>query len=90
MICLPLYLRLLAFFVSFLGGWAGYEFSRFNLGDSLISLSFYRYITFSGSMWFIPYLSTYGVSLSPLFLGYCSLKVSDSGWAERLGGQGIY
>jgi hypothetical protein len=25
-----------------------------------------------------------------LFLGYCSLKVSDSGWAERLGGQGIY
>jgi hypothetical protein len=41
-------------------------------------------------MWFIPYFSTYGVSLSPLLLGYDSLKISDLGWAERLGGQGIY
>jgi hypothetical protein len=41
-------------------------------------------------MWFIPYFSTYGVSSSPLLLGYDSLKISDLGWAERLGGQGIY
>jgi NADH-ubiquinone oxidoreductase chain 5 len=53
-------------------------------------LFFYRYVVFSGSIWFIPYLSTYGVSLSPLFLGHYSLRVSDLGWAERLGGQGIY
>nr|UQJ75281.1 NADH dehydrogenase subunit 5 [Proneotermes latifrons] len=90
MICLPFYLSLLIVFVSLLGGWFGYELSSFNLGDSLISLIFYKSIIFSGSMWFMPYLSTYGVSLSPLFLGYCSVKVSDLGWAERLGGQGIY
>jgi NADH-ubiquinone oxidoreductase chain 5 len=89
-ICLPLYLKLLAFFVSLLGGWVGYELSRFSLRDSLISLSLYRYIIFSGSIWFMPCLSTYGTSLSPLFLGYYSLRVSDLGWAERFGGQGIY
>nr|UQJ75177.1 NADH dehydrogenase subunit 5 [Marginitermes cactiphagus] len=90
MVCLPLYLKLLAFLVSFFGGWLGYELSKFSLGDSLISLSFYSHVVFSGSMWFMPYLSTYGVSLSPLFLGYYSSKISDFGWAERFGGQGMY
>nr|URX53974.1 NADH dehydrogenase subunit 5 [Marginitermes hubbardi] len=90
MVCLPLHLKLLAFLVSVLGGWIGYELSSFSLGGSLVSLSFYGHVVFSGSMWFMPYLSTYGTSLSPLFLGYNSLSVSDLGWAERFGGQGIY
>jgi NADH-ubiquinone oxidoreductase chain 5 len=90
MVCLPFYLRFLTIFVSVLGGWVGYELSKFNLGGSLVSLNFYRPVVFSGSMWFMPYFSTYGVSLSPLLLGHNSLKVSDLGWAEHLGGQGIY
>nr|UQJ75229.1 NADH dehydrogenase subunit 5 [Tauritermes triceromegas]URX54052.1 NADH dehydrogenase subunit 5 [Tauritermes triceromegas] len=90
MICLPFYLKFLVIFVSLLGGWIGYELSKSNLGGSLISLNFYGSVVFSGSMWFMPYFSTYGVSLTPLLLGYSSLKVSDLGWAERLGGQGIY
>jgi NADH-ubiquinone oxidoreductase chain 5 len=61
-----------------------------NLGGLLISLFFYNSSSFSGSMWFIPYFSTYGVSISPLLLGYKSLRISDLGWAEKLGGQGIY
>jgi NADH-ubiquinone oxidoreductase chain 5 len=89
-ICLPFYLKILVIFVSLIGGWVGYEFSRVNLRSSLISLFFYNTSSFSGSIWFIPYFSTYGVSLSPLLLGYDSLKISDLGWAERLGGQGIY
>nr|URX52819.1 NADH dehydrogenase subunit 5 [Cryptotermes chacoensis] len=90
MICLPFYLKFLVIFVSLLGGWMGYEFSKSNLGDSLISLFFYKSVVFSGSMWFMPYFSTYGVSLHPLLLGYYSLSTSDLGWAERLGGQGLY
>nr|URX54156.1 NADH dehydrogenase subunit 5 [Glyptotermes sp. 15 AB-2022a] len=90
MICLPFYLKLLAIFVSLAGGWVGYELSSINLGGSLISLFFYKASFFSGSMWFMPYFSTYGVSFSPLMSGYNSLSVSDLGWAESLGGQGVY
>nr|URX53571.1 NADH dehydrogenase subunit 5 [Procryptotermes corniceps] len=90
MICLPFYLKFMAIFVSLLGGWIGYELSKFNLGDSLISLLYYKCVFFSGSMWFMPYFSTYGTSFFPLLLGYRSLSVSDLGWAERLGGQGLY
>nr|URX54195.1 NADH dehydrogenase subunit 5 [Glyptotermes sp. 15 AB-2022a] len=90
MICLPFYLKLLAIFVSLAGGWVGYELSSINLGGSLISLFFYKASFFSGSMWFMPYFSTYGVSFSPLMSGYNSLSVSDLGWAENLGGQGVY
>lgn len=77
-VCLPFYLKFLTIFVSLLGGWVGYELSRFNLGGSLISFFCYRCTVFSGSIWFIPYFSTYGVSFRPLLLGY-SLKVSDFG-----------
>nr|URX53428.1 NADH dehydrogenase subunit 5 [Rugitermes unicolor] len=90
MICLPLYLKLLVIFVSLLGGWLGYELSKLNLNESLISLIFYKYSVFSGSMWFMPYFSTYGLSSLPLFLGYYSLKNFDLGWSERVGGYGIY
>jgi NADH-ubiquinone oxidoreductase chain 5 len=41
-------------------------------------------------MWFIPYVSTYGVSFNPLFVGYISLKNFDSGWSELFGGQGLF
>nr|URX53339.1 NADH dehydrogenase subunit 5 [Kalotermes approximatus] len=90
MVCLPFYLSGLVILVSLLGGWIGYELSKVSLGVALFSLSFYTTSSFSGSMWFMPYFSTYGVSLSPLLLGYNSLSVSDLGWAERFGGQGIY
>jgi hypothetical protein len=38
-------------------------------------------------MWFIPHLSAYGVSFSPLLLGYNHFKVFDLGSEERLGGR---
>nr|URH16451.1 NADH dehydrogenase subunit 5 [Kalotermitidae sp. A SH-2022a] len=90
MVCLPFYLSSLVVLVSILGGWFGYELSSLNLGSSLVSLVYYKSASFSGSMWFMPYLSTYGVSFLPLLIGYSSLKASDLGWAERLGGQGVY
>nr|WAX39331.1 NADH dehydrogenase subunit 5 [Homalosilpha sp. 1 ZQW-2020] len=90
LICLPFYLKMLVLFVSFLGGWFGYEISKVNIGNKLMSIKFYLYSSFMGSMWFMPYISTYGISNIPLSLGYKSYKVFDSGWSEYFGGQGIY
>nr|URH16989.1 NADH dehydrogenase subunit 5 [Calcaritermes emarginicollis]URH17002.1 NADH dehydrogenase subunit 5 [Calcaritermes brevicollis]URX54377.1 NADH dehydrogenase subunit 5 [Calcaritermes brevicollis] len=90
MICLPFYLKFLTISVSLLGGVMGYNLSSVGLGSLLYPLIFYGPSTFLGSMWFMPYFSTYGVSSFPLLLGFNSLKVSDLGWGERLGGQGFY
>jgi NADH-ubiquinone oxidoreductase chain 5 len=79
MICLPFYMRGLALFVRLLGGLLRYLLSQSYLGNSLMSLRFYGLSSFRGSMWFIPYVSTYGVVLSPLFVGYSSCKVFDFG-----------
>nr|AVN67771.1 NADH dehydrogenase subunit 5 [Periplaneta australasiae] len=90
LICLPFYLKTFVLLVSFLGGWFGYEISSINIGNKLMSIKFYLYSSFMGSMWFMPYLSTYGLSNLPLYLGYKSYKVFDSGWSEYFGGQGMY
>ena len=90
MICLPYYLRILVIFVRFLGAWLGYEISIVNINYFLYSIKIYFYRRFLGSIWFIPYLSTYGVNFIPLSLGYSSYKSFDSGWREYFGGQGIY
>nr|YP_009350826.1 NADH dehydrogenase subunit 5 [Hospitalitermes hospitalis]AQP27856.1 NADH dehydrogenase subunit 5 [Hospitalitermes hospitalis] len=90
MICLPYYLSFLTLFVVFLGGWLGYEIAGFIFGDSLFSMYLYSMSSFSGSMWFMPFFSTYGVSFSPLEVGYSATKVFDSGWMEFFGGQGLY
>nr|YP_009350722.1 NADH dehydrogenase subunit 5 [Silvestritermes heyeri]AQP27648.1 NADH dehydrogenase subunit 5 [Silvestritermes heyeri] len=90
MICLPYYLKFLTLFVVFIGGWLGYEIANFVLGDNLFSMCLYSASSFSGSMWFMPFFSTYGVSFVPLEVGYTATKVFDSGWMEYFGGQGMY
>nr|URH17028.1 NADH dehydrogenase subunit 5 [Pericapritermes sp. H SH-2022a] len=89
-ICLPYYLSFLTLFVVFLGGWLGYEVAGFTFGDNLFSTRLYGFSSFAGSMWFMPFFSTYGVSLSPLDIGYSATSVFDSGWMEYFGGQGLY
>nr|YP_009250630.1 NADH dehydrogenase subunit 5 [Heterotermes nr. tenuis COL.4PUERTO]AMX22959.1 NADH dehydrogenase subunit 5 [Heterotermes nr. tenuis COL.4PUERTO] len=89
-ICLPYYLSFLTFFVVLLGGWLGYEISGFSFSDYLFSVYYYGVSSFSGSMWFMPFFSTYGVSFGPLGFGYSSMSVFDSGWMEYFGGQGLY
>nr|AQP28755.1 NADH dehydrogenase subunit 5 [Microcerotermes sp. SB TB-2017] len=89
-ICLPYYLSFLTLFVVFIGGWLGYEIAGFVLGDSLFSVHLHGPSSFVGSMWFMPFFSTYGVSFGPLGLGYSATSVFDSGWMEYFGGQGMY
>jgi NADH-ubiquinone oxidoreductase chain 5 len=46
--------------------------------------------SFTGSIWFIPFFSTYGVSYGSLEVGYKVTRIFYSGWIEYFGGQGIY
>nr|UFZ13236.1 NADH dehydrogenase subunit 5 [Orohermes crepusculus] len=90
MICLPLFLKVLALLVSVLGGWLGYELSKFKLSWYSSSLKFYKFVSFSGSMWFMPLISTKFISFIFLKMGYLMIKLFDQGWSEMLGGQGLY
>nr|AJF48480.1 NADH dehydrogenase subunit 5 [Sweltsa longistyla] len=90
MICLPLSLKTLALSVSVIGGWLGYELAKFSLSYELQTLRFHFMTSFMGSMWFLPFLSTYGVSYTPLQLGSYVFKSFDQGWSEYCGAQGLY
>nr|ATN40444.1 NADH dehydrogenase subunit 5 [Xizicus howardi] len=90
MICLPLWMKTFALIVSVVGGWLGYEVSKFSLSYNLQSLEFYLVSCFAGSMWFMPFISTYGVNYLPLMLGNFVTKSFDQGWSEDWGGQFIY
>nr|YP_009349838.1 NADH dehydrogenase subunit 5 [Conanalus pieli]AQM39974.1 NADH dehydrogenase subunit 5 [Conanalus pieli] len=90
MICLPLFLKLLVMIVSILGGWVGYELSKLELSYKLQSLKYYLSVTFMGSMWFIPFISTYGMNYYPLLLGQYMYMTYDQGWSEDWGGQMLH
>nr|ANJ70403.1 NADH dehydrogenase subunit 5 [Haliplus immaculatus] len=90
MICLPNLLKLLALLVSCLGGWLGYEISKFSLTWYLNSLKFYNYVYFFGFMWFLPNISTFSMNYLLLIYSYNLFKNFDQGWNEYFGGQGIY
>nr|AVN67450.1 NADH dehydrogenase subunit 5 [Gyna caffrorum] len=89
-ICLPFMLKTLAITVSLIGGWTGYELAKMGVGKNLMSFTLINFVSFLGSMWNMPMISTYGISYEPMILGYCSLKSFDGGWNEFLGGQGLY
>nr|YP_009693804.1 NADH dehydrogenase subunit 5 [Panorpa debilis]QEI03721.1 NADH dehydrogenase subunit 5 [Panorpa debilis] len=89
-ICLPFYLKLLALIVSFMGGWLGYEISKFSLNWSMKSLNLYSMSTFMGSMWNMPIISTIMINYHPLKFGQLIIKSGDQGWSEYFGGQKIY
>nr|YP_010837729.1 NADH dehydrogenase subunit 5 [Poecilimon cretensis]WGF19464.1 NADH dehydrogenase subunit 5 [Poecilimon cretensis] len=90
MICLPLVLKMLVLLVSMLGGVAGYELSKFAISYELQSLKWYLVTVFLGSMWFMPFISTWGVNKLPLEWGYQVFKCCDQGWSEEFGGQMLY
>nr|YP_009250305.1 NADH dehydrogenase subunit 5 [Panchlora nivea]AMW91060.1 NADH dehydrogenase subunit 5 [Panchlora nivea] len=90
LICLPIYLKMMVIFVILVGGIIGYEMSKMSLGKILMSMKYIYVTMFMGSMWNMPYISTYGVSFNPLIFGYNSLKSFDGGWNEMFGGQGLY
>nr|YP_010693185.1 NADH dehydrogenase subunit 5 [Zeugodacus rubellus]QVL29324.1 NADH dehydrogenase subunit 5 [Ceratitis ditissima]WCB98431.1 NADH dehydrogenase subunit 5 [Zeugodacus rubellus] len=90
MVCLPIYMKLLTLFVCILGGLIGYLISNVSLYYFNKSLNNYLSSYYFGSMWFMPFISTYGVVNYPLILGGIVSKSFDQGWSEFLGGQNLY
>nr|QLY90247.1 NADH dehydrogenase subunit 5 [Fannia armata] len=89
-IVLPDYLKLLTPFVCIMGGISGYLISNISLFFYNKALNNYNFSYFLGSMWFMPYISTYGVINYPLVMGTMVVKSFDQGWSEYLGGQQLY
>nr|QRV62669.1 NADH dehydrogenase subunit 5 [Zaitzevhydrus formaster ulanulana] len=90
MICLPLWMKLMALLVSIVGAWMGYEISKFSISWFSKSFLFYNYSFFMGNMWFLPNISTFFINFFPLMLSYKLFKNFDQGWNEYFGGQGLY
>nr|QON98928.1 NADH dehydrogenase subunit 5 [Diabolocatantops pinguis] len=90
MIALPYYLKFLTITVVILGAYFGYLISNLDFSQNLFSLNMLSFVSFAGSMWFMPFLSTKFISYLPLKMGYYSSKSFDYGWGELLGGQGLY
>ena len=89
-ICLPYYLKFITLFVCIIGGLVGYLISKISLYFINKSLNNYYLSIFIGSIWFIPYISTYGIINYSLKLGINVVKNFDQGWSEFLGSQHLY
>nr|YP_009050408.1 NADH dehydrogenase subunit 5 [Daimio tethys]AIC37403.1 NADH dehydrogenase subunit 5 [Daimio tethys] len=90
MIFLPLNLKLMVLYVSFLGGLMGYLISNMKIYSLNKFLLSYELSFFLSLMWFMPNLSTYGLNYYFLIMGQNLLKNVDMGWSELYSGQGVY
>nr|QCU46486.1 NADH dehydrogenase subunit 5 [Lucilia sericata]QCU46542.1 NADH dehydrogenase subunit 5 [Lucilia sericata]QCU46752.1 NADH dehydrogenase subunit 5 [Lucilia sericata]QCU46801.1 NADH dehydrogenase subunit 5 [Lucilia sericata] len=89
-VVLPSYLKLLTLFVCIVGGIMGYMISHVSLFFYNKALNNYNFSYFLGSMWFMPYISTYGIINYSLIVGNMVVKSFDQGWSEYFGGQQLY
>nr|UUL95410.1 NADH dehydrogenase subunit 5 [Gonodactylaceus sp.] len=90
MICLTSFYKSLVLMVCILGAWVGYVL---NLGSFLYilnSFKYYKTVVFSGSMWFLPFLSTQGLMYDFLLNGFNVYKLGDQGWFENKGGHNLH
>nr|YP_010248185.1 NADH dehydrogenase subunit 5 [Gonodactylus smithii]QTK16226.1 NADH dehydrogenase subunit 5 [Gonodactylus smithii]UEV86996.1 NADH dehydrogenase subunit 5 [Gonodactylellus affinis] len=90
MICLSSFYKSLVLIVCMLGAWVGYVF---NLGSFLYvlnSFKYYKSVVFSGSMWFMPFLSTQNMIFNFLVNGFSIYKMGDQGWFENKGGYNLH
>nr|YP_009349916.1 NADH dehydrogenase subunit 5 [Holochlora fruhstorferi]AQM40090.1 NADH dehydrogenase subunit 5 [Holochlora fruhstorferi] len=88
MICLPMGLKLLTLIVSGMGAVVGYEMTKFTMSYKL-EMEHNTSSEFLGSMMFMGYGWVPGPRWG-MNSGKTMKKVSDQGWSEELGGQGIY
>nr|YP_009058483.1 NADH dehydrogenase subunit 5 [Scathophaga stercoraria]AIL95205.1 NADH dehydrogenase subunit 5 [Scathophaga stercoraria] len=89
-VVLPSILKLLTLFVCIVGGLSGYLISNISLFFYNKALNNYNMSYFLGSMWFMPYISTYGIMNYSLIMGNMVVKSFDQGWSEYFGGQQLY
>nr|WHL46481.1 NADH dehydrogenase subunit 5 [Phalera takasagoensis] len=89
MIYLPFNLKMMVIYISLLGGILGFFISNMNIYSLNKFLTTYNLSNFLCLMWYMPNLSTYGVSYSFLNFGGNLLKNIDLGWSEVYSGMGL-
>nr|YP_009443893.1 NADH dehydrogenase subunit 5 [Lachesilla anna]ATU07114.1 NADH dehydrogenase subunit 5 [Lachesilla anna] len=88
-VILPIPLKTFVLNICIVGGVAGLVIGGFkNFYFLKVKLVFFYNILME--MWFLPYLSTFGINWISLKIGGLYSKVMDSGWGEYSGGQGLY
>nr|QXM16406.1 NADH dehydrogenase subunit 5 [Scelimena melli] len=88
-IYLPLNLKLMVIFFMAMGLYFGWlMISCLYIGD--LFLKYFWLKNFFGTMWFIPAISTHGLSVWGLLGGGCASSLLDYGWFEYYGAQGLY
>nr|AYN60854.1 NADH dehydrogenase subunit 5 [Limenitis doerriesi] len=90
MIYLPISLKMMVIYVSFIGVLMGWLISNMNIYSLNKFLMFYNLSSFMTLMWFLPNLSTYGLNYYFLKFGQILGKNIDMGWTEMYSGQGMY
>nr|YP_009310612.1 NADH dehydrogenase subunit 5 [Euthrix laeta]AOT80823.1 NADH dehydrogenase subunit 5 [Euthrix laeta] len=84
MIYLSFNLKMMVIYVSLIGGFMGYLVSNMSVYSLNKFLSFYNLSNFLCLMWFMPSLSTYGLSYYFLNFSQNLLKNIDLGWSEYM------
>nr|QZZ18222.1 NADH dehydrogenase subunit 5 [Hasora schoenherr] len=90
MIYLPLFLKLMVLYVSFIGMLMGYIISNMNVYSVNKFMMSYEISNFLSLMWFMPNLSTYGLNYYFMNFSVKLVKKIDMGWSELYSGQGMY
>nr|YP_010329805.1 NADH dehydrogenase subunit 5 [Lamoria adaptella]UNP54555.1 NADH dehydrogenase subunit 5 [Lamoria adaptella] len=90
MIYMAFNMKMMVIYVSLLGGAMGYLVSNMNIYSINKFLFSYNMSSFLCLMWFMPNLSTYGLSYYFLKMGQNLLKTVDLGWSEMYSGQGMF
>nr|YP_010309829.1 NADH dehydrogenase subunit 5 [Sphragifera sigillata]UMR54950.1 NADH dehydrogenase subunit 5 [Sphragifera sigillata] len=89
MIYLPYNLKMMVIYVSIIGGLMGYLISNMKIYSLNKFMKTYNLSNFLCLMWFMPNLSTYGLSYYFLNFGQILLKNIDLGWSELYSGWGM-
>nr|YP_009531187.1 NADH dehydrogenase subunit 5 [Ornebius fuscicerci]AXY63944.1 NADH dehydrogenase subunit 5 [Ornebius fuscicerci] len=88
MVSMTFIMKSMVLIVIIMGSWMGYVlFSGMNLMKSIMKSNFF--LEFIGTMWFLPYLSTFMMNIYPLKWGFIIFKNFDLGWMEEYGGYGM-
>nr|UYX62322.1 NADH dehydrogenase subunit 5 [Orthopygia glaucinalis] len=90
MIYMPFNMKLMVIYVSLIGALLGYLVSKMQIYSVNKFLFTYKLSNFLCIMWFMPNLSTYGVTYFYLKMSQNLLKNIDMGWTEMYSGQGMY
>nr|QGT77316.1 NADH dehydrogenase subunit 5 [Tenuipotamon yuxiense] len=90
MICMGGFEKSSIFIVSVIGGFIGYFCNLLSVNNSLMSFKEYFLVSFLGSMWFMPFLSSIKNSEVMMKVGSLVESSGDKGWFEYFGPQGLY